>query len=114
MADGRTLRLHVTQGASDCVGSPPDHRSGDLGLVATTEILQSQTSDLRPGLCRGWSSVPYPVVGGLLASLEPQEVKAPLCFHDHYRVGFWGGGQGPIRQSPALLYRSGCQTPNSR
>lgn len=103
-AGGCTLRLPVTQGASDWEGSPPDHSSGDLGLAGTTRIAEP---GLRPrlGLCLEGSLVSSPGVGGLLASLGLQDVKAPLCFHNHRHVGFgdWGA-----HQAQPSIYRRGA------
>lgn len=102
MAGGCTLRLPVTQGASDWEGSPPDHSSGDLGLAGMTRIAEP---GLRPrlGLCLEGSLVSSPGVGGLLASLGLQDVKAPLCFHNHRHVGF--GDRGAHQAQPSIYHR---------
>lgn len=57
------------------------------------------------GLCLEGSLVSSPGVGGLLASLGLQDVKAPLCFHNHRHVGF--GDRGAHQAQPSI-YRRGA------
>lgn len=98
-------------GASDWEGSPPDHSSGDLGLVGTTEILQSQTSDLRLGCACGglWFPTQYWDFCWLLWSRRRLRL---LCVSTIIAAqGFGVVGRDPSGR--ASVYCRGCRTPKS-
>lgn len=98
-------------GASDWEGSPPDHSSGDLGLVGTTEILQSQTSDLRLGCACGglWFPTQYWDFCWLLWSHRRLRL---LCVSTIIAArGFGVVGRDPSGR--ASVYCRGCRTPKS-
>lgn len=109
MAGGCTLRLPVTQGASDWEGSPPDHSSGDLGLAGTTRIAEP---GLRPRWGCAWRGLWFPAQEwGACWLLWGCRMLRPLCVSTI--IATWGLGiGGPIRLSPA--FTTGVRTPKSR